>query len=133
MADIFSNLYLAQCVMYYNNHNNVSEKMTNYTIKRLLYEIQTNINIVICNLSLGERMLLGFLYKRPIKPTFEEERIVFNEIMENPNILNHIKQNIHITGILKTMEDCLQCEKDSEEYNKLRDQIINVGEYKNSF
>ena len=39
MADIFSNLYLAQSVYYYHKHYESSEKLTNYVIKRLMNDL----------------------------------------------------------------------------------------------
>ena len=53
MADIFSNLYLALGVEYYQKHYNVSEKLSSYVVKRLLYENQCKINYIINNL--GQR------------------------------------------------------------------------------
>ena len=52
--------------------------------------------------------------------------------MTNPHIINNIKKNIHVHGVLKDMEDCLNFNKDSTEYKKLKDKIINVGEYNNN-
>ena len=51
--------------------------------------------------------------------------------MNNPLILKNIRENIHVHGILKTMEECIQLKKDSPEYEILRNEIINVGEYPN--
>ena len=38
MSDIFSNIYLALAVEYYEKENKISKKLTNYIIKRLLLE-----------------------------------------------------------------------------------------------
>ena len=45
MADIFSNLYLAQSAFYYHKHYEASEKLTLYVTKRLMNENQEKINI----------------------------------------------------------------------------------------
>ena len=64
--------------------------------------------------------------------TYDKEREIFHEIMNNPMIINEIKKNIHVKdNILKTMETALTMDKNSDEYAKLKSQIINVGEFKN--
>ncbi len=57
MADIFSNLYLALAVEYYYNNTQVTRKLTDYIINRLMIENQYSINKVIDNLG-SERLLL---------------------------------------------------------------------------
>lgn len=132
MADIFSNLYLAISVKYYHIHNNASEKLTNYIVDTLIKQNQEKINKVIDNLSFLERCILIHLKKSTKTILYSREKDIFKEIMTNPNIINNIKKNIHIHGVLKDMEDCLKFNKDSTEYQKLKDKIINVGEYKNN-
>ena len=132
MADIFSNLYLAISVKYYHIHNNASEKLTNYIVDTLIKQNQEKINKVIDNLSFLERCILIHLKKSTKTILYSREKDIFEEIMTNPHIINNIKKNIHIHGVLKDMEDCLKFNKDSTEYKKLKDKIINVGEYKNN-
>ncbi len=128
MADIFSNLYLAQSVIYYGCNKNASGKLTEYVVKHLINENQKLINQVIDNLGFEKYLLLHL--KRPIKSiNYQEERKIFNEIMNNPKILECIKENIHISGILKDMEDAIRLDKSTKEYELLKDKIINVGEY----
>lgn len=132
MSDIFSNIYLALAVEYYEKENKISKKLTNYIIKRLLLENQIIINRVINNLGV-EKIFLMHLIRKPEQIRYEEVRTVFNEIMENPNIINEIKKNIHIgNNILEDLENIHQ--KDLENvypllFNKLKDKIINVDEY----
>ena len=60
--------------------------------------------------------------------SYAEESSIFKEIMNNPKIMTSIKENIYISGILRTMEKYIEdgsCDDD------LKDKIINVGEYKN--
>ena len=128
MADIFSNLYMAICVKYYQKKNNVSEKMTDYIVKKLVYENQCIMNKVIDNLS-HEKYLLYQMKKPTIPPSYQEERELYNEIMKNPMILDHIKKNIHIHGILETMEQVLTKTLGAREYKRLYEKIINVGEF----
>ena len=132
MSDIFSNIYLALAVEYYEKENKISKKLTNYIIKRLLLENQIIINRVINNLGV-EKIFLMHLIRKPEQIRYEEVRTVFNEIMENPTIINEIKKNIHIgNNILEDLENIHQ--KDLENvypllFNKLKDKIINVDEY----
>ncbi len=131
MADIFSNLYLALGVEYYQKHYNVSEKLSSYVVKRLLYENQCKINYIINNLG-PEKYLLYHLKKTPCEPSYEEKREIFHEIMNNKNIISEIKKNIIIkNNILEDLELINKIEKKGTEYEKLRDKIINVGEYNN--
>ena len=93
MADVFSNLCMAICVQYYQKKNNVSGKLTDYIVKKLVHENQCIINKIIDNLS-HEKYLLYQMKKSSKPPSYQEERELFNEIMKNPFILQHIKKNI---------------------------------------
>lgn len=130
MADIFSNLYLAQSVLYYQKDKKASEKLTKYIVNYLINENQKLINEVVDNLGF-EKYLLLHLKKSVKSINYKEEKDIFNEIMKNPNIIDCIKENIHIEGVFKDMEDALLLDKNSEEYKILKDKIINVGEYNN--
>ena len=117
MADIFSNLYLALSVKNYHENYQASEKLTQYIIQKLMNENQLLINKVIDNLGF-ERYLLLHLKKSVKYDNFEEERQIFQEIMDNPNIVKEIKKNIHIKdNILADLERVNQIEnKNSLEY-----------------
>ena len=128
MADIFSNLYLACSVKYYHKHYNASSKLTNYIIDRLVNENQILINQVIDNLDF-EKYLILHLKKKVISPSFKLKRDIFNEIMENPLILENIKKDIHIRDVLLDMENALKLDPNSQEYLELKNKIINVGEF----
>ena len=123
MADIFSNIYLALSVKYYHKHYNASNKLTNYIIDKLINENQKIINTVINNLGV-ERFLLKHLINPVYNINYEYEREIFKEIIENPNILNEIKKNIHISNILHDLD------VDSNMNENVRNRIINVDEYK---
>ena len=63
-----------------------------------------------------------------------EENKIFEEILENPNILNEIKKNIHVeNNILADLElaGSGKLDIESEEYISLKNRIINVDEFKN--
>ena len=130
MADIFSNLYLALSVQNYHNNNNASEKLTKYIIEKLLNENRMIMNKVIDNLGV-ERFLLMHLKRKIKMDNFEEERQIFQEIMDNPNIVKEIKKNIYVRdNILADLERANQIEnKNSIEYTNLAHRIINVDEF----
>ena len=52
--------------------------------------------------------------------------------MNNPVILENIKKNIEIQGVLKDMQDAIKLDKSSPEFIELHKKIINVGEYPNN-
>ena len=134
MADIFSNLYLALGVKYYHNENNVSQMLTDYVIQRLMNENQHSINKVIDNLG-PERFLLQHLKAKVPCVSFDEERKIFNEIMNNREIIQEIKKNIYVkNNILSDLElaGSEKLDKNSEEYISLKNKIINVGEFENN-
>lgn len=132
MADIFSNLYLALAVQYYYNNNGSSIKLTDYVIKRLLIENQHSFNKVIDNLG-PERFLLQHLKAKVPCVSFDEERKIFSEIMNNKYILKEIKKNIVVNNnILSDLENVNNIAKSELKFKYLRDKIINVGEFENA-
>ena len=129
MADIFSNLYLAISVQNYQNNHKASHLLTNYIIHKLINENQKLINAVIDNLGV-EKVFLLHLKKTVKSVNFHEERLIFKEIMKNPNIIQEIKKNIHVKdNILEDLERANLIDKESEEYKELVERIINVGEF----
>jgi len=126
MADIFGNLYLAISVKYCDEENIISQTLTDYIIKRLLNENQMKINEVIDNLG-PEKYLLCHLKSNVESINYNEQRRVFNDIMNNENIINKISENIHVEhNILSKLRDASTTQND-----KLKDLVIQVGEFKN--
>lgn len=133
MADIFSNLYLALSVNYYHHNNNASKLLTDYIIDKLVIENQKIINKVVDNLGF-ERYLLQHLKNSVNLLSYNREREIFKEIMENGNILDEIEKNIHINNnILHDLKMAGEknIDKKSEFYLSLQEKIINVDEYQN--
>ena len=133
MADIFSNLYLALSVQYYHNNYKASIILTEYVINKLINDNQKKINEVINNLG-PERILLKHLINPVSNINYNEENKIFEEIINNPNILNEIKKNIYVeNNILADLERAGSGKVDinSEEYNSLKNLIINVDEFEN--
>ena len=124
MAEIFGNLYMAISVKYYHQHHGASDILTQYIVDHIIHENQMIINKVVDNLSCGERAILRQLKRTTKPPSYEDERRVFTEMMNNPKILSHIEKNIHVSGVLLDMKNAVHT-NNMELINK----IINVGEY----
>ena len=127
MADMFSNLYLAISVRYYQEHYKTSTLFSNYVIERLLNENRVIMKRVVNNLG-PERYLLKPILVEPTQISYEKNRNIFNEIMNNKNIISEVEKNIYIKNdsILNDLQQYTQ-QFDKKLYNK----IINVGEFKN--
>jgi hypothetical protein len=130
MSDIFSNLYLAISVQYYQNLNKSSEKLSNYIIDKLVNENQNKINTVINNLG-NEKYLLNHMKFSPFYLDFKAERDIFYEIISNPSIIDEIKKDIFLEkGILKTFNEIREIDINHPNYNQFKEKIINVDEFK---
>ncbi len=130
MADIFSNLYLAHSVVWYHNNYSVSKTLTDYCVDRLCTENQIIMNRVIDNLG-----CLGYLVtfsKQNIKSSsYSENRSIIKELKNNSKIMDHLTNDIFISednilGKLRKLDSL-----DGKEYEKLYDEIIQVGEFEN--
>ena len=94
-------------------------------------ENQQSINNVVDNLGI-QRFLLQHLKANVPSISFDDERKIFSEIINNDNILNEIKKNIVLdNNILDDLSKANNLPKESNEYKILRDKIINVGEFEN--
>ena len=63
---------------------------------------------------------------------YNNERRIIDEMKKNSKIMDHLINDIHISdnnilGKLKMLDDL-----EGEQYNKLYDEIIQVGEFKNN-
>ena len=127
MADIFSNLYLAISVRYYQNIYKSSPLFSNYIIERLLNENRVIMKRVVNNLG-PERYLLKPILVEPTQISYKKNRDIFNEIMNNKKIITEVEKNIYIKkdSILNDLRQYTE-QFDEDLYNK----IINVGEFKN--
>ena len=130
MADIFSNIYLAHSVLWYQDNYKVSKKLTDYCINRLCYDNQIIMNRVIDNLGyLGYP--LYFSKSNITSYNYDSDREMIEEITTNSNIIDHITNDIYINdnnilGKLKKL-DTLK----GVEYTELYNKVIQVGEYNN--
>ena len=128
MADILSNLYLAQAVIWYEDNYGVSEKLKDYCLKRIIQENSILINRIIDNYPSKLSLLL---LKNKIKSfDYTQNRELMNEIRENNEIMNHIKKDIYINKATKNLER-LDVVTDEELYERIYQDVISVGEYPN--
>ena len=130
MADVFSNLYLALSVQYYHKNNNASAILTDYIVDKLCNENQLVINRVIDNLG-SERHLLKHMKKNVDNFTYESKRNLYNEVINNPNIIKEVKKNIYLKDVLRDFDKISTINSSSNEYKKLQNRIINVDEFHN--
>ena len=129
MADIFSNLYLANAVKWYHEQNNCSNILTNYCIERLLDENNHKFNQVISNL---DKLKFPIIHlKQKIKSDdYKKRRVVLSEINNNPKIMDLIREDIYTDGtILEDLNKLNSLDKNSQEYKELYNKVIQVGEY----
>jgi acyl-CoA dehydrogenase len=134
MADILSNIYLAESVIWYhNNNNNIPDEIKEYCIDKLCLEAEYKINLVINNYP-------NKYLKMLLKPTeckinydkFRNNNIVYNTIIRDENVINLLKENIYYEkSVIEDLEILSKLDKNSDIYKKLYNKIISVGEYNN--
>jgi alkylation response protein AidB-like acyl-CoA dehydrogenase len=133
MADILSNIYLAQSVIYYHNNNKyIPNEIRDYCIDKLCSEAETKLNLVINN---HPNKMIRFL----LKPTqskisydkFRNETAIYNTIITNDNIINLLKENIYYENtVIEKLEKLNNLNKNTDLYKKIYNDVISVGEFK---
>jgi hypothetical protein len=78
------------------------------------------------------RSLLFYLRRKPIVPKYSDAKTVIDELENNRYLMNDLKKDILLeeTGIDKLIE-LGTMKTNTDEYNKLYNQVIQVGEYRN--
>lgn len=131
VADYFSNLYLAYSVRWYQEQFQVSKKLTEYCIDRLLAENKKTLGKILQN----ERSLAILFWHLNTKNegvTFSRQREILEEVENNSIILEHIKQDLYLQdNILEDLEKLDRYEVGTPQYQKIYQRVINVGEYDN--
>jgi acyl-CoA dehydrogenase len=131
MADLLSNLYLGYGVKWYQENNNVSEKLSNYCINRLATENQIIINRIIDN-SGALKPFLFHMKKKVKSVNYDDNRNIINEVINNTKIMNEIKKDIYTKDtVLEKLERLTNLDNKSDEYKEIYDDVIQVAEYKN--
>jgi len=133
MADILSNIYLSYSLLWY--HHNYTNKDLNiirdYCLEYLLQDSYIKYNLIVDNYD-------NIFIRNLLKPT--KYKIISSNLSNINNIYDFIKNNKEIEDILTTdiyfkdtvIDKLIKLDniKNKEEYNKLYNDIISVGEYK---
>ena len=131
MADLLSNLYLGYGVKWYQENNNVSEKLSNYCINRLATENQIIINRIIDN-SGALKLFLFHMRKKVKSVNYDDNRDIINEVINNTEIMNEIKKDIYTKDtVLEKLERLTNLDNKSDEYKEIYNDVIQVAEYPN--
>jgi acyl-CoA dehydrogenase len=137
MSDILSNLYLSYSILWYHNHYFSLSNDTTYNILRdecleyLMNEIDYKMNLVISNYEIT--LLKPLLYPMTNKityPNLENKNKLYKLVTTNEKLYNIFKNDIYYKGtVLEKMEKLRSIDPSTDEYKKLYQEIISVGEF----
>jgi acyl-CoA dehydrogenase len=133
MADILSNIYLAESVIWYHNNNDgIPKEIQEYCINKLCDEAEMKLNLIINNYPSN-------LIKMILKPTqckitydkFKNENKIYDIIMNDTKIQNLLKDNtFYENTVIENLEKLTELKnKDKVQYNSLYQKVISVGEF----
>jgi acyl-CoA dehydrogenase len=126
MAEILGNLYLAHSVKIYEEHFNVSEKLTKIVINKLLNDNIDCFNRVINNLPFN--FILQHMFQKK-NERYDENKELIKELKSNRKVLSAILNDVYLEGSLDKLLKLDGLDRKSEEYSELYNDIISVGEY----
>ena len=130
MADIFSNLYLAYSVKWYEENNQVSKRLTDYCINRLLNENQYLFNKIVDNAPIHHKPLICHLKGIVRYDSYKNNSVIIQEILKNKKIMETFKKDIIIKdSVLEKLDVLNNLDKNSQEYKDIYNKVIQVGEY----
>lgn len=136
MSDILSNLYLSYSVLWYHNHyqhnNEINKTLCDECINYLMNELDYKMNLIIENYPFPALKPLLYPLTNNIKySNLENKNKLYALIINDQSLHNIFKNDIFYEGtILEKMEKLLTMKPNTDEYNKLYQDIIQVGEYK---
>ena len=131
MADIFSNLYLAYSVKWFEENYKVSKTLSEYCINKLLNENQMLFNKIVDNAPIYHKPLICHLKGRVKFDSYKENSKIIDEIINNRKIMDTFKHDIIIeNSVLEELDRLNSLDKNSNEYKELYNKVIQVGEYK---
>jgi acyl-CoA dehydrogenase len=134
MSDILSNIYLCYSILWYHQHflNDNQKIVKEETVKILLNEIDFKMNLVIENYPLKPVKFLLYPLKNKLLYTNLENKNKLYEFISNNRELNSIFEDdiYYKNTVLEKMKSIKNLKNDSDEYEKLYDTIISVGENK---
>lgn len=135
MSDILSNLYLSHSVLWFHEHYQTKDStntlLLNECVHLLMNELDHKMNLVIENYPVRVlKPLLMPLYNKTRYTDFENKNKLYDLIVENEALHDVFKRGIYYRGtVLEKMELLRKMKPNTEEYNKLYQDIIKVGEY----
>ena len=131
MADVLSELYIAHSTIWFCKNNNIDSSIRDYCLKKLNNNIQNNINYVVDNYpSNSIKILLNLSCK---KNTYESSIKELNDFIDKAcfdnNLLEIMEKDIYFgeNDILSKLKKLNSIEGD--DYDKLYQDVISVGEY----
>ena len=134
MSDILSNIYLSYSIVWYHHHylKNDYKMLKENSLKYLLDEIDYKMNLIIDNYPIKPvRYLLYPLKNKIIYSNLENKNVLYRFITNNQELNKIIKDDIYYKNtVVEKMEIIKNMKMDSDEYNKMYDSIIKVGDYK---
>jgi acyl-CoA dehydrogenase len=131
MADIFSNLYLAYSVKWFEENYKVSKTLSEYCVNKLLNENQMLFNKIVDNAPIYHKPLICHLKGRIKFDSYKENSKIIDEIVDNRKIMDTFKTDIVIeNSVLEELDRLNSLDKNSDEYKELYNKVIQVGEYK---
>jgi acyl-CoA dehydrogenase len=135
MADILSNIYLAESVIWYrNNSDGIPKEIQEYCIDKLCDEAEIKLNLVINNYP-------NSMIKMILKPTqcklqynnLKNENKVYDIITNDKNIHSLLKENtFYENTVIENLEKLTELKNNSSDkaiYNSLYQKVISVGEF----
>ena len=135
MADVLSSIYLSYSLLwYFQSFEKSYHPIRNYCINRLCIEGEEAINKVIQNYPITglKQILFPSSYFFIPKKTWEEEQKLYNFIVNDDMIRNLLSEDLYIEGtILEKLEKLNHLKQNSQEYENLYQEVIQVGEYPN--
>ncbi len=134
MADILSNIYLAQSVIWYHNNNdNLPVEIRDYCVDKLCMEAEMKINLIINNYpNKYIKMLLKPTMCKVNYDKFRNETNIYNTVIRNDKVINLLKENtFYEDNVIEDLETLSKLNKNTDLYKKLYNKVISVAEYKN--
>jgi acyl-CoA dehydrogenase len=133
MADILSNIYLAESVIWYHNNNEgIPKEIQEYCINKLCDEAEMKLNLIINNYPNNViKMLLKPTQCKITYDKFKNENKIYDIIMNDTKIQNLLKENtFYENTVIENLEKLTELKnKDKVRYDSLYQQVISVGEF----
>lgn len=131
MAQLMSNLYLGHSVIYRQDNFETSNILTEYCLNRLVNENNILINEIIDNY--GSKLVSRLLYplRRKVSVVnYDDDRNLMKELTKNQKIMDEISKDCYFDESFKQLLSLDKLKNDDkEEYNKVYNDMIQVGEF----